>query len=118
MTTGPATLLPVTCAICRRRAHGLGYWTGTGRPWLWLCDDADCLALGKTVFHMPDQQFDTFEINARHAGGDAGGKYLDEIGETDLAKLPPENWFEFLNRIILGYGEEMKRQLLEHQAPF
>ena len=52
---------------------------------------------------MTSSELDAIEHEAMIQGGEAAGNYLDEIGETDLAKLSREQWLEFLRRLLTGY---------------
>jgi hypothetical protein len=117
-----ATPEPTGCAVCHRQAGNWGYAARShGAPLIWLCDDPNCLRLGRRVYTMPAKQLDTIEILARNDAGDAGGAYLDELGiaeTTPLADLPQEVWYEFLNRIVRGFEENLRKRLLDHTAPF
>jgi hypothetical protein len=66
---------------------------------------------------MPQARFDEFERKALLAGGERAGEYLDGVGVTDLAKLQPEEWQQFLERVLGGYSERM-REFAEGRAPF
>lgn len=69
---------------------------------------------------MPKRQLDAIEVKARNAGGDHAGAYLESVGHADtpLGDLPLEVWFEFLNRIVRGYEDEMRRLAADYAAPF
>jgi len=43
------------------------------------------------------------EINAALAGGRMGGEYLVELGQTDMSKLTPAQWQEFVCCICKEY---------------
>jgi len=49
------------------------------------------------------------EKHAMLAGGDAGGGYLDTIGKTDLAQLTVGEWETFLEKIICGYCDALRK---------
>lgn len=108
----------ICCAVCRRRATGLGYAPDRSRQVLWLCENPTCLSLGRTVFHMPEKSLDAFEARARHEAGENAGAYLDEIGVTNLEQLNVEQWQAFLDKVIMGFEVSMRRQLTEHAAPY
>jgi hypothetical protein len=113
-----ATKEPTCCGVCRRRAWSIAYAPNTRAPLLWLCDETNCISLGKTVYNMAQKDLDAFELIAlNEAGHDAGG-YLDEIGVTDLAQLEPEQWITFLKRVQLGFEKHLREKLLSHAAPF
>lgn len=57
------------------------------------------------------------EARALQAGGNVGGAYLESIGKTDLADLTPEQWAEFLSRVLAGYSDDLIQQARE-AVPF
>jgi hypothetical protein len=67
---------------------------------------------------MPQRILDAYEIGAALEAGTLGGSYLEEIEETDLAKLNDEQWHEFLRRVFVGFEQAMRRKILNHEAPF
>ena len=67
---------PVCCAVCRREAIGLGYTPRCGAPIAWLCDDADCISLGKLVYRMSERDLTFHERAALDAAGGEAGAYL------------------------------------------
>ena len=110
---------PVICGVCRRRATtGLGWAGKQGKPIMWLCDDADCGQLARSVYEMSRKQLDAFEIAARNDAGDEAGAYLEKIGKTDLATLTEAEWFEFLRQVLFGFEASLRRRFLEARAPF
>lgn len=113
-----ATSEPCGCAVCHRRAVGLGYAPKQGQKLLWLCDDKDCHAVSGKVYKMPQAQLDAFELGAAIEGGNQGGAFLDEIGKSDLAVLDADEWREFLRRIITGFEATMRKRILDGSPPF
>lgn len=106
-----------SCAICRRRSYGLGY-APRRTPMIWACRDPLCASLLNKVSEMPQAQFDEIEIAAMRAAGNVAGEFLDRLGKTDLASLSRDEWEEFLGLVIIGFGEDIKRQLGSDEAPF
>ncbi|GGC68423.1 DUF6511 domain-containing protein [Chelatococcus reniformis] len=107
---------PVICAICRRSATGLGYMPRHGAPGIWLCEtDAPH---GRKVYFMPKAELDAFEARAAREALDVAGPFLDEVGETRLDYLTPEQIDEFLRRLLLGYEDALRRMVLSHEPPF
>jgi hypothetical protein len=109
-----ATRVPTACAVCRRHAVWLGYRPSKQdrAPIIWLCDDEYCHAAGKRVYAMPKDILDAHELGAAlEAGGIAAG-YLEELGTTDIAKLGPDQWREFLRRLLTGYEHVLRRKIL------
>ena len=113
-----ATKEPTLCAVCRRHAVWIGYHVGGQSPIVWLCDDNNCHAAAKRIYAMPLQILDACEIGAALEAGAIAGGYLEEIGTTDLAALSPEQWREFLRRIVVSFEQSMRRKILENEAPF
>jgi Family of unknown function (DUF6511) len=101
--------------FCRRRHCNLGYAPTEKHTVLWACEE--CLPLTQTVYQMPQKRFDEFERKALLVGGDKAGEYLDSIGVTDLANLQPEEWQQFLEKVLGGYSEQM-RKFASGEAPF
>jgi hypothetical protein len=102
-----ATSEPTVCAVCRRRAVWLGYAPPCA-PVVWLCDDAGCHAAAEEVYSMTSSELDEHETAAMLEGGEQAGSYLDEIGETDLARLSREQWLELLRRLLTGYEHALR----------
>jgi hypothetical protein len=111
-----ATKKPTLCAVCHRYAVWLGYQNKP--PIVWLCDNNGCHAAAKKVYAMPDQRLEDYERGAVLEAGNEAGAYLDEIGNTDLATLRPEQWREFLRRIVVGFEQSMRRKILNNDPPF
>lgn len=66
----------------------------------------------------PKRQFDLYDIRAFTDAGNHGGEMLDGIGETDLAKLTPEQYDAFIRAVIAEYGASLRRQIGGTAAPF
>jgi hypothetical protein len=113
-----ATKEPTACAVCHRHAVWLGYYLRHRGPVIWLCDNNDCHAAAKKVYAMPQPTLDAYEIGAVLEAGATAGDYLEEIGRTDLATLTPDQWREFLRRIVVGFEQTMRRKILNNEAPF
>ena len=104
-----ATNEPTLCAVCRRGAVWLGYSAHPHRgPVIWLCDDNGCHAAAKRIYAMSQGSLDAYEHAAAVEAGAQAGSYLDEIGQSDLARLSNQQWQEFLRRIIVGFEHEWR----------
>lgn len=102
------------CFCCRRRDDGAAFTCKPGyferRPLVWWsCDDH--IHLARKAFLMPKKELDRAEQEALRDAGDAGGSYLDDIGETDLAKLGAVEWIGFLRKIIDTFGKSLADRL-------
>lgn len=110
-TTAPHQGAP--CWLCRRRDDGVGAFVsdrGGKIKTIWSCLDHIHLLPGAK--HMAQKEFDHIENEAvLNGASDKAGKYLDQIGETDLAKLQPHQWYEFLRAAITGFGDDLAERL-------
>ena len=113
-----ATKDPTVCAVCRRHAAAVGYCKRHRPPVIWLCDHADCHAAAEKVYVMPQHHLDAYEIGAVLEAGAEAGRYLEEIGVTDLARLDTGQWREFLRRVVVGFEHSLRRKILNNEAPF
>ena len=109
---------PIICGVCRRAAVGLGYTPRFGAPILWLCDDTGCLKVGRSVYFMPTERLNAFEVGAAREAVDVAGPYLDSVGKTDLAQLTLPEADEFFRRFLVAFEQSMRRKLVENEPPF
>jgi Family of unknown function (DUF6511) len=108
-----ATAQPTACAVCRRHAVWLGFRPSKYRlPIIWLCDDEYCHAAAVRVYAMPKKMLDAHELGAMLEAGEIAGEYLEELGTTDLAKLSPDQWREFLRQLLTSYEHILRRKVL------
>ncbi|KAB1068890.1 DUF6511 domain-containing protein [Methylobacterium planeticum] len=98
-----------SCFVCRRRADGLG--VNQGNRIGWLCQQCADGGYGMKAIRMSARSFDEYEARAVMAAGERAGAYLDDIGQTDLAKLDPANWAEFCKILIEGFGDAIRREV-------
>jgi len=112
-----ATRQPTACAVCRRHAVWLGYAPRKPDrlPTIWLCDDEYCHAAAARVYAMPGKMLDAHELGAMLEAGNIAGCYLEELGTTDLAKLDPGQWREFLRQLLTGYEAVLRRKILNDE---
>lgn len=109
---------PICCAVCRRAAVGIGFAHKQGKPVLWLCEESDCISLGKAVVHMSSKTLTATEnLALQDAGADAGA-YLERLGKFDLSELTENEWSNFLTIILNSYGENMRKRVTQAIAPF
>lgn len=105
------------CWLCRRRDDGVGFLTG-GFNKKFVPSCLDHIALGKLVFDMPRKEFDHYEQDALLAAGDAGGEFLANLGETDIAKLDEVQFVAFTKTVITAFGTELEKRLQSMEPPF
>lgn len=110
--------MPTLCAVCRRHAWGFGYSPHPRSKLIWVCQDSECIAGAKKVYRMTKLMFDPMEKKAIREAGDRAGGYLDDIGETDLAKLSPEQFSQFCTLLVDTFGKSLKRITLDGEIPF
>lgn len=70
--------------------------------------DTFCLtAYGDRVMHeeiaRKDMIAEKIEAQARQKAGDRAGQYLDDLGQTDLAKLTADQWAKFCEHMTTTY---------------
>ena len=111
---------PTVCATCRRRAAGFGY---TPRPHaisnaIWLCGSNTAIAQRRGSTPCRHEQFDEYELGAMLEAGRNAGRYLDEIGKTDLKLLSATNGANSCSRLLTGYEHALRRKLLNNEPPF
>jgi hypothetical protein len=101
---------PESCFVCRRRADGIGTGgTQEGRRIGWLC--RECADIGAKAYAMPARAWDEYETRALATAGAVAGAYLERIGQTDLARLYPETWAEFLRVALDAFGSAIRREV-------
>jgi hypothetical protein len=108
---------PICCGVCRREAIGVGYAPRSGKPVLWGCEHCTGHML-KKVFHMTPSELSFFERQSLLDAGSVAGGYLESIGKFSLDQLSPEEWETFLQTILTSYGDEMRKRVLNLDAPF
>lgn len=67
---------------------------------------------------MPQQTLDLYEQRAVERASEECGAFLDEIGQTDLAKLSEGQWREFWHRFVRGYEKHARQIHASNAAPF
>lgn len=82
----------------------------------WLC--LEDLPHGKAAYKMKTRDMDVFEQKALVEGAFAAGAYLDKVGQTDLAKLNEDQFFEVFVKFMAGYEVTMKNNFNELKETF
>ena len=104
------------CFICRRRSSGFA--VGPSPKTLgWFCDDCGT-PLARKCFAMKPKMFDGYEEKALETAGENAGAYLDSLGKTDLAALSEVEWKTFLEAVVNGFGDGMRKSCAELEPPF
>lgn len=93
------------CGHCCMRV-GRRFWYAQKGTAMAACSLA-CLNRMGTGMNDPDEN----EIAALEHAGAMGGEYLDEIGETDLAKLTVEQWMTLVEAIVTGYQDRLRERV-------
>jgi len=115
-TSGPPHHTPTTCYCCGRHATGIGL-EGFGRK-----ADQDphfiCTACSLLIEQIKaTRHWDTYEHRAIEAAVDGVGPLVERFG-ADLSGWTAEQAQEFAAAIILGFGDEIRRQVREQEVPF
>ncbi|MEZ0212462.1 MAG: DUF6511 domain-containing protein [Xanthobacteraceae bacterium] len=105
------------CFVCARPTIGIGVAPSARHKLGWLCDDPDCIPIGRGTYSMRQDEFTRIDRMASNAGGEVAGQYLDEIDKTDLAELTEEEWAEFLRKVVGGYRVALQTKLRD-ESPF
>lgn len=64
------------------------------------------------------QDLNRIENEAVAAASNAAGEYLEQIGETDLSRLTPEQWTGFIGHVFKSVAGEVQRLFDEGEVPF
>ncbi len=64
---------------------------------------------------MPGPILDAHELGAMLEAGGIAAEYLEELGSTDIAKLSPDDWREFLRRLLTSYEHILRRKILNDE---
>lgn len=104
---------PFPCWCCRRLDDGIGIALG-GRPErnIWSCKGH--IQAAKVAAKMPTAKFDHEEKEAALTAGAMGGEYLVAIGRTDVARLLPEEYDEYIRIIITEFGRALHENVKAH----
>jgi hypothetical protein len=103
---------PMLCAVCGAQA---GPVIVGGHV---CCADPRCTAVALHWVNVGYPGGTFYEREAIRLGGKAGGKFLQEVGQTDMARLTRAQWEEFLVRILTTYRAELRRLGEENAPPF
>lgn len=101
-----------TCAICRRRATGLGI--GPPNKIKWLC--TECALLAGDLSRV--RSFDAYEEIAVSDCVDKIGTWLADIDKTDLASFCEEEQRLLVTIAVKEFGDSIRRQIRSGEAPF
>ncbi|MGL4296928.1 MAG: hypothetical protein ACRCTG_14545 [Aestuariivirga sp.] len=125
------------CGCCGVQADGIGYAPADRKPVLWVCNE--CLPIARGVYSMTARNMSVFEKTALSEATKATMESQVEAvlaglwaaGIRNLSDLSPEKLDETLERItldgalmeavrqgILAFGDSIRKQCGENQAPF
>lgn len=97
-----------TCFVCQRAP--LAQLTFKGRPVCSFC--APHALAGEMMVDATEAEED-----ALMKGGEVAGEYLDAINKTDLATLTADEWRTFLCKVLAGYSDAMRAEVVTY-PPF
>ncbi|UPT53101.1 hypothetical protein [Synechococcus phage Yong-M3-232] len=112
----------MTC-ICTRAPRGFAFHNVTIPAWdrpppthacSMTCLDIIAARKGES---MP-ADLNKIENEAVASASEAAGEYLEQIGETDLSRLTPEQWQGFIGHVWKCCAGEMQRLFDEGEVPF
>jgi hypothetical protein len=109
--------IPHLCSACRRPSAGWSFEPSPGAPRAYACDTPGHFTIVQDTYDMTDIEFSALEHRAVAEGGKHAGQYLDALRKTDLAQLTPDEWHQFLLKVVDGYRTALELQLA-HQPPF
>jgi hypothetical protein len=106
----------VVCAVCRRDVrtdprprHALPSWLEPWREHAYAERACSVVCLG--IISMRDQPMidpTEGELAAIEDASDKAGEYLDELNQTDLAKLSREQWLELIQVIVTAFTDKLR----------
>jgi hypothetical protein len=103
------------CVVCGKPDDGVGVeFPGLRRRAAWLCKEHRPLA-GK-LSTMSKADLDSMEEKALTAAGNAGGRYLDQIGQTDLDHITKPQYRRYCLIVVMTFGAEMAHLINERPA--
>lgn len=101
---------PADCHICGRHAIGV---SAHDKPPRWLCKE--CIDI---IEHIRSaKRLDPYELKARAGGVDAAGPLVAEFG-PDLSQWEEEQVLMFCGAIWKGCADELRRLIVNQEAPF
>jgi hypothetical protein len=117
MTPNPPRASDRICAGCARPAVGYGIVAKYKTEVLWCCGEPDCYLAVQGTYDMNPREFDRLDTLAAERGGEEGGAYLEELGKFSLETLTPQEYGEYVRRVIAGYRHALHVELRE-AVPF
>lgn len=113
-----AIISHVQCQLCRHEIVGgaFGFSPAWTKPIEWTCS-VECAGL-QQKFWGKENIVSERETQARQIAGEAGGRYLDSIGKTDLADLSPEEWQTFIDRMFETFHVTLVELAGGNKPPF
>ena len=64
---------------------------------------------------MPKDILDAYELGAMLEAGAIAAGYLEDRGNTDSRTCDPEQWREFLRRLLTGYERILRRKIINDE---
>lgn len=101
------------CCVRRANGVGIGYQHKGDKDPKFLC--TECMPLLDVIKSI--RRFDTYELRAIDGAMAEVGEFLGERGITDLALLDELDARMLCKRVVVAFGDELRR-LLRSESPF
>lgn len=105
---------PADCHVCGRHATGIGIgFQGRDPNPRWLC--TECALILEHIRNV--KRMDPYELRARAGGMEAAAPLIDEFG-SDLSEWTEEQAMRLCGAIWKGCADELRRLIMDGEAPF
>lgn len=101
------------CVVRRANGVGIGFQHKGDKDPKFLC--VECMPLIEILKSI--RRFDSYELKAIDGSVAAVGEFLGERGITDLALLDELDARMLCKRVVVAFGDELRR-LLREETPF
>ena len=115
---------PGLCSVCHREPRGFGWFIPYYRVSDRRRDESRkylCSRVCQDLCHRRQGMINTSrnEQAAMVKGGQAGGRFLEQIGKTDLATLSDTEWASFVEHLVTGYCDHLRELAADmSECPF
>jgi hypothetical protein len=113
MSADGSTIGQPVCSVCG------GEWCGLQLGEWRACADPRCADVLKHWRRCGRPDASTaYEVEAMRLAGRAGGRFLTQLGQTDMARLTRQDWETFVLVMISAWRMEVRRLAEEKAPPF